>query len=177
MRIATWYIGPVMADASDVELAYAALADEVGALARAVTAPSAKGGLGVRVNLVPTPGEPYSGAARLCHDLRDRREMSLRAAAVDPPHPVLCNQTLDHLHAVHDVLGHAALGLGFDLQSEYAAWLFCRPLFSEAARPAAFCELAGAVTTYVLTGDKPCLRADLPPSGLMSLRHEPRSRL
>jgi hypothetical protein len=162
-RIVEWYVGPAMADGRQVELAYAALADEVIALAHAVTATPAKGGLGVRVNLVPTLGEPYPDAATLCRDVRERRAVSLRAASVDPPHPVLCNETLDHLHTVHDVLGHAAVGLGFDLQSEYAAWLYCRPLFSETARPAAFCELAGAVTSYVLTGAKPRLRADLPP--------------
>lgn len=164
-RIVEWYVGPAMADGRQVELAYAALADEVIALAQAVIAPLDKGGLGVRVNLVPTPGEPYPDAATLCHDVRERRAITLRAASVDPPHPVLRDEALDHLHAVHDVLGHAALGLGFDLQSEYAAWLYCRPLFSETARPAAFCELAGAVTTYVLTGARPRQRADLPPTG------------
>ncbi|MGZ4186902.1 MAG: hypothetical protein ACXVSF_16240, partial [Solirubrobacteraceae bacterium] len=81
-----------------------------------------------------------------------------------------CNETVDHLHMVHDVLGHAALGLGFDLQCEYAAWLYCRPLFSPVAGPAAFCELAGAVTSYVLTGVRPALRADLPPAGLLTER-------
>lgn len=92
--------------------------------------------------------------------------MNLRAASVDRPHPVLDDQALDQVRTIHGVLGHAALGLGFDLQSEYAAWL-CRPLFSRAARPAAFCELVGAVTSYVLTGTKPILRADLPPASLL----------
>ena len=68
---------------------------------------------------------------------------------------------------MHDVFGHAALGVGFDLQSEYAAWLQCRVLFSEAARPAAFCELVGAVTAYVSTGVKPGLRAKVAPVGWM----------
>jgi hypothetical protein len=47
-----------------------------------------------------------------------------------------------------------------------AADLQCRTLFSEAARPAAFTELVGAVTAYVVTGEKPGLRADLPPLDL-----------
>jgi hypothetical protein len=165
-RIAEWYAGPPVADPRAVAVAYAALADELTALARAVTAPRAEGGLGVRVTLVPTPDEPYADAAELCGELRQRGTMKLRAASADAPHPVLSNVAVDRLRTVHDVLGHAALGLGFDLQSEYAAWLYCRPLFSPAARPAAFCELVGAVTAYVLTGTRQALRADLPPVGL-----------
>jgi hypothetical protein len=69
---------------------------------------------------------------------------------------------------VHDVLGHAALGLGFDVQSEFATWLQCRTLFSPEARGAAFCELVGAVTAYVTIGEKPGLRADLPPAELLA---------
>jgi hypothetical protein len=54
--------------------------------------------------------------------------------------------------------------VGFDLQSEFATWLQCRTLFSAEARPAAFCELVGAVTAYVMTGEKPGLRTKLPPA-------------
>jgi hypothetical protein len=57
--------------------------------------------------------------------------------------------------------------VGFDVQAEYATWLQCRTLFSPAARPAAFCELVGAVTAYITTGVKPALRADLPPASLV----------
>jgi hypothetical protein len=60
------------------------------------------------------------------------------------------------------------LGVGFDLQSEFATWLQCRTLLSREARPAAFCELVGAVTAYVMTGSKPGLRAKLPPSELLA---------
>lgn len=154
-RIAAWYTGPLTADRRDVAVAYAALTAEVTMLARAVA------DLGVRVTLVTTPDEPYADAGELCAELRERQTLTLRAAAADAPHPLLSNATVDQLRTVHDVLGHAALGLGFDLQSEYAAWLYCRPLFSRLARPAAFCELVGAVTAYVVTGVKPALRADL----------------
>ena len=70
--------------------------------------------------------------------------------------------------SVHDVFGHAALGVGFDLQSEFATWLQCRTLFSRTARPAAFSELVGAVTAYVMTGEKPGLRAKVPPAELLA---------
>jgi hypothetical protein len=165
-RIAEWYADPPAGDAHAVAAAYAVLADEATALARAVTAPRAEGGLGVRVTLVTEPDEPYAHATELCSELRRRRTMTLRAASADPRHPLLADAVVDGLRIVHDVLGHAALGLGFDLQSEYAAWLYCRPLFSPTARPAAFCELVGAVTAHVLTGTKPVLRAALAPAGL-----------
>ena len=78
------------------------------------------------------------------------------------------SMAFDQLRVVHDVFGHAALGLGFDLQSEFATWLQCRTLFSADARPAAFCELVGAVTAYITTGEKPGLQAKLPPAELLA---------
>jgi hypothetical protein len=166
--IASWYAGPPPALGGPIEVAYEALATEVASLARAVTAPCSEGGLGLRVTPVHTHEDPYADAAVLCRELRRRRTMRLRASCVDPPHPVLGYETVDQLRMVHDVLGHAALGLGFDLHSEYNAWLYLSPLFSRTARPAAFCELVGLVTTFVLTGTKPALRADLPPGDLMT---------
>ena len=91
--------------------------------------------------------------------------------ARDEPHPLLGGEeggVVDQLRVVHDVFGHAALGVGFDLQSEFATWLQCRTLFSDDARRAAFCELVGAVTTYIMTGEKPALHADLPPTELVA---------
>ena len=97
--------------------------------------------------------------------------MTLTTIARDEPHPLLGGEeggVVDQLRVVHDVFGHAALGVGFDLQSEFATWLQCRTLFSADARRAAFCELVGAVTAYVSTGEKPPLRADLPPAELFA---------
>jgi hypothetical protein len=119
--------------------------------------------LGVRVSCVAGENEPYGSAAELCADLREHESMTLACAE---PHPLL-GGVYDELRVVHDVFGHAALGLGFDLQSEFATWLQCRTLFSAEARPAAFCELVGAVTAYIVTGEKPGLQAKLPPAGLL----------
>jgi hypothetical protein len=138
---------------------YAALARETGRLYEAV-----RHCLGVRVTFVRSADEPYDSAAALCAELRERGTMTL---ACDDPHPLLGDR-FDELRVVHDVFGHAALGLGFDLQSEFATWLQCRTLFSGAARPAAFCELVGAVTAYIVTGAKPGLQAKLPPAGLLA---------
>ena len=130
---------------------------------------SISGGLGVRVHYVRH--DPYGAAAELCAELRQHRTMSLTTIACDEPHPLLGGEeggAVDQLRVVHDVFGHAALGVGFDLQSEFATWLQCRTLFSAEARGAAFCELVGAVTTYIATGEKPGLRASLPPEELVA---------
>ena len=117
---------------------------------------------------------PYRNAAELCAELRLHGSMTLTTFGMierGEPHPLLGGSeggVLDQLRVVHDVLGHAALGVGFDLQSEFATWLQCRTLLSDDARSAAFCELVGAVTTYVITGEKPALHADLPPTELLA---------
>jgi len=41
-------------------------------------------------------------------------------------------------------------------------------VFSTVARPAAFCELVGAVTAYIRTGEKPGPHAKLPPAELLA---------
>ena len=123
------------------------------------------------VRYVHGEGDPYDSAAELCAELRERGSMTLTTIACEDPHPLLGGAeggVVDQLRVVHDVFGHAALGLGFDLQSEIATWLQCETLFSPEARPAAFCELVGAVTAYVTTGSKPGLRADVPPAELLS---------
>ena len=125
---------------------------------------------------MPQRDEPYGSAVELCAELRERGTMTLTTIARDEPHPLLGGEeggVVDQLRVVHDVFGHAALGVGFDLQSEFATWLQCRTLFSAARAPAAFCELVGAVTAYVVTGEKPGLRANVPPLELLSACDEP----
>lgn len=151
-RITKWFLAPgVVSDA--VRRSYRALGRESVRLADV-----ARGCLGVRVAF--SDEEAYTSGGDLCADLREHGTLVLVREA---PHPLLGTTAFDALRVVHDVFGHAALGVGFDLQSEYAAWLQCRVLFSEAARPAAFCELVGAVTAYVSTGVKPGLRAKVAP--------------
>jgi hypothetical protein len=123
------------------------------------------------VRYVRAESDPYGSAAELCADLREYGSMTLRTIACDEPHPLLGGAQggiVDQLRVVHDVFGHAALGVGFDLQSEFATWLQCRTLLSRDARPAAFCELVGAVTAYVTTGEKPGLQAKVPPPELLA---------
>jgi hypothetical protein len=160
-QVTDWFTGRASAPAADVRASYGALERETARLYEII-----RRDLGVRIRHVRD--DPYASAAELCADLRQNRSMLLRTIACDAPHPLLADRVVDRLRVVHDVFGHAALGLGFDLQSEYATWLQCRTLFSAQARGAAFCELVGAVTAYVTTGEKPALRADLPPAELLA---------
>jgi hypothetical protein len=172
-RVSDWFTGSPTAPADSVRRSYRALERETARLFDVV-----RGGLGVRVRYVRDENDPYRGAAELCAELREHGSMSLATIAREQPHPLLGGEeggAVDQLRVVHDVLGHAALGLGFDVQSEFATWLQCRTLFSDDARGAAFCELVGAVTAYVTTGEKPGLRADLPPVELVAaLDKQPR---
>jgi hypothetical protein len=165
--IADWFTAPRAAPTARERAAYRALDAETARLFALVTADPADGGLGVEVRYVRH--DPYPGAAALCADLRHLHRMQLRTSACDPAHPLLDSAeggTVDRLRVVHDVLGHAALGLGFDLDAEFATWLQCRVLFGPEARRAAFTELVGAVTAFVATGRPPGLRAGLAPVAL-----------
>jgi hypothetical protein len=175
-RIADWFTGRPTASAGAVSRSYRALARETARMSQIVHRAPSSGGLGVRVSHVRAGGVPYHDAAELCAELREHRSMTLTTIASEAPHPLLGGQeggVVDQLRVVHDVFGHAALGVGFDLQSEFATWLQCRTLFSRDARGAAFCELVGATTTYIVTGEKPGLRADLPPAQLVAACERP----
>ena len=152
-----WFTGQPTAPADAVRQSYRALERETARLFEIVRrAPASRPW--VRVQHVRDESDPYRDAAELCAELREHRSMTLTTIARDEPHPLLGGAqggVVDQLRVVHDVFGHAALGVGFDLQSEFATWLQCRTLFSDDARPAAFCELVGAVTAYVTTGEKP----------------------
>jgi hypothetical protein len=163
-RVTEWFTGAPTAPPGAVRHAYRALGRETARLFAII-----RDDLGVRVDYVHGDTDPYGSATELCAELREHRSMALTTIACDDPHPLLGGERggiVDQLRVVHDVFGHAALGLGFDLQSEFNTWLQCRTLFSAAARPAAFCELVGAVTAYVTIGEKAGLRADLPPLDL-----------
>jgi hypothetical protein len=172
--VTDWFTGKPTAPADAVRRSYRALECETARLFEIIRRAPSLGGLGVRVQHARTESGPYRDAAELCAELREHGSMTVTTfgmTARDEPHPLLGSEEGgggDQLRVVHDVFGHAALGVGFDLQSEFATWLQCRTLFSHAARRAAFCELVGVVTTYITTGEKPALRADLPPAELVA---------
>jgi len=165
-RVADWFTGKPTAPTDAVRQSYRALERETARLFEI-----ACHRLEVRASYSRAGSDPYGSAADLCAELRENGSMTLTTIARDEPHPLLGGAeggVVDQLRVVHDVFGHAALGVGFDLQSEFATWLQCRTLFSGTARPAAFCELVGAVTAYVMTGEKPGLQARIPPAELLT---------
>jgi hypothetical protein len=169
-RVIDWFTGVPRAPQQAVHRSYDRLKHETTRLFRIVCGPVSSSGLGVQMRLVQSEDAPYRDAAELCAELRQHQTTSVATIAGRDPHPLLggvAGGAFDQLLVVHDVLGHAALGVGFDLQSEFSTWLQCRTLFSPEAQGAAFCELVGAVTTFVGTGEKPPLRADLPPPELL----------
>jgi hypothetical protein len=171
--VADWFLSEAEEPSAAVLRSYRALARDTARLYAVI-----RHELRVRVRYVWTEDEPYAGGAELCAELRARGTMTARTIACEPPHPVLGGApggVVDQLRVVHDVFGHAALGVGFDLDSEFNTWLQCQALFSREARPAAFCELVGAVTAYVITGSKPDLVAKLPPEGQLELCAAPAS--
>ena len=172
-RVTDWFTGKPTSPSDAVWNSYRALERETARLFETVHRARSLGGLGVRVQPARNERGPYRDAAELCAELREHGSMTLTTfgmIARDQRHPLLGGKeggVVDQLRVVHDVFGHAALGVGFDLQSEFATWLQCRSLFSDDARPAAFCELVGAVTTYITTGEQPAFRADVPPTELL----------
>src|SRR5262245_15917068 len=121
-RVAEWFTATPSESSEAVRRSYRALERDAARLFGIAR------GLGVRLRHVDS--EPYVNGAELCAELREQRSMALVAG--DEAHPLL--DDMDQLRVVHDVFGHAALGAGFDLQSEYATWLQCKTLFSREAR-------------------------------------------
>ena len=61
----------------------------------------------------------------------------------------------DRFRAVHDVLGHAYLGVGFDRDGEYATWRFQERFHSPLARRALATELHAEHSVRWTTGELP----------------------
>jgi hypothetical protein len=61
----------------------------------------------------------------------------------------------DRFRAVHDILGHGHLELGFDRNSEYATWRYQERLHSPLARRALATELHAEHSVYWTTGELP----------------------
>jgi hypothetical protein len=100
---------------------------------------------GVQVCFTACPA-PYSGAAELIESVRRDRRLELATAAGerDRPHPLMSCEiggAYDRFRAVHDVIGHGCLGVGFDRDGEYAAWRYQEQLHSPLARRALATEL------------------------------------
>jgi hypothetical protein len=153
---------PRLGDARTVA-AYASLVRESDALFRWITEPGRPG----RVRVVFTASAaPYADAAELIRSVRDERRLEVTTAARDHDrrHPLMgCERggAYDRFRAVHDVLGHAALGVGFDRHGEYATWRYQERFHGPAARLALATELHGEHSVRWTTGELAAHRAVL----------------
>ena len=135
--------------------AFARLVTETDELFRWITQPDRPNALQV---FFTTCENPYRDAAELITSVREFRTLEITTVAVDVDrrHPLMSNDRggdYDRFRAVHDVLGHARLQLGFDRDGEFAVWLAQERFHSRLARRALGTELHGQHSVRWTTGD------------------------
>jgi hypothetical protein len=130
------------------------------------------GGPGVVRVVFTRCGQPYAGDRELIAAVRAQRILEIPTAAVAGHriHPVFgcgLGGAFDRFRAIHDLIGHAWLGHGFDLDGEYAAWRAQDRLHRGPARWALATELCGVNSARWLTGEPPDLKAMLLEPGML----------
>jgi hypothetical protein len=110
--------------------------------------------------------QPYGGDQDLIAAARGQGILEITTAAVAAGriHPVLGCEfggAFDRFRAIHDLIGHAGLGYGFDLDGECAAWRAQDRLHSGLARWALATELCGVNSARWAAGAAPELKAML----------------
>lgn len=104
-------------------------------------------GLSVHVSNV----DPYDGPAELFADVAHGR-ISVLSTRATGGHVFLTDDENDAFRAVHDVLGHAFTGRGFDRHGEEAAYRAHSRLYSPLARRALATETRGQNAALIATG-------------------------
>jgi hypothetical protein len=107
-----------------------------------------------------TSTTPYCDADELITSIQRDRVLEVATAARerDRPHPAMgceVGGAYDRFRAVHDVVGHGHLAVGFDRDGEYTAWRFQERYHSPLARRALAAELHGEHSVRWTTGDLP----------------------
>jgi hypothetical protein len=115
---------------------------------------------------------PYGDAAELIQSVRRDRLLEVATVAVDRGrhHPLMGSErggAYDRFRAVHDVLGHAHLGLGFDRDAEFSAWRWQERLHGPLARRALATELHGQHSVLWTTGQMAAPKALLLDPGVL----------
>jgi hypothetical protein len=108
--------------------------------------------------------QPYASDQELICAVRANGTLEITAAAAagERLHPLLgceLGGAFDRFRAVHDLIGHARCGYGFDLVGECAAWGVQDRLHSGLARRALATELYGVNAARNSVGEAPELRA------------------
>jgi hypothetical protein len=119
-------------------------------------------------------GQPYESDEELISAVRANGTLEVTSAVAvgERLHPLLgceLGGAFDRFRAVHDLIGHAWHGYGFELADECAAWSTQDRLHSGLARWALATEIYGVNAARSIVGTPPVLRALLlPPSTLRS---------
>jgi hypothetical protein len=134
--------------------AYAQLVRESDQLFRVVTEPGRPDRVRIAFTTCPSP---YDDAAELITSVRRHGVLQVTTAARerDRVHPVMgceIGGAYDRFRAVHDVLGHACLAVGFDRHAEFATWRIQERWHSPLARRALATELHGEHSVRWTTG-------------------------
>jgi hypothetical protein len=109
-------------------------------------------------------GQPYESDEELICAVRSNGTLEITSAAAvrERLHPLLdceLGGAFDRFRAVHDLIGHAWNGYGFDLADECAAWSVQDRLHSGLARCALATEIYGVNAARSIVGQAPDLRA------------------
>jgi hypothetical protein len=135
--------------------AYAQLIRESDRLFRFITEPGRRDRVRIAFTTCSTP---YDSAAELITSVRRDRVLEVTTAAKERGrvHPLMgceLGGPYDRFRAVHDVLGHACLVVGFDRHGEFATWRFQEQWHSPLARRALATELHGEHSVRWTTGE------------------------
>ena len=136
------------------EAAYAELVTESDRLFRRITSTALPHSVRVAFTACPAP---YHDADELIDSVRVDRVLEVTTVASDGDrrHPLMGNEpggAFDRFRAVHDILGHARLRLGFDRDGEFAVWLSQERFHGPLARRALATELHGQHSVRWTTG-------------------------
>jgi hypothetical protein len=110
--------------------------------------------------------DPYASDRELIAAVRATHVLEITTAAMEraPVHPLLgCEYAgpFDRFRAVHDLLGHAQTGFGFELADEIAAWRCQDERHGELARSALATELLAINSARAVLGQAPEQKAIL----------------
>jgi len=162
-EIAAAHVEAARAGGPPAHAAYAQLVIESDRLFRLVTETGRPDRVRIFFTMCPTP---YGNAGELISSVgRDRiLEVTTAARERDRVHPVMgceVGGAYDRFRAVHDVLGHGRLQVGFDRDGEFVAWRFQERFYSALAQRALATELHGEHSVRWTTGELPEHKADL----------------